>query len=152
MTQPEANGLLHECRVFCRYLCGSDPQPYVERKYVEAHEKVSGLTASTRFDRFLLGFVIRGPLYTKLADSYARFFASASVVRKKLVLLAAILETCPGASRFLGPMDSGNQFLLLLRMFGKGLLFLTSLLLAVIFLLPVQLVLEPGPKAQAVEH
>jgi NADH dehydrogenase len=96
---PADDGVLEaECRVFTRYLLGSDADEYVRAKYREAHRHLA-LDARTPLDRVLLGFARRGSVFTHMSDVYAAVFAGDVALRRKLVLLLAILETCPPHSR-----------------------------------------------------
>jgi hypothetical protein len=144
MTLAEVDRLGRECEVFASYLTGLKPQTYVLERYSDAHRKVASYTACGQFDRFLLRFANAGPVCTKLADSYARLFAPASTLRKKLILLLAILESSSPAHRFLDSVDGNSKPLLLLRILQKGLLFVLSFLSACIVLLPFRLALALG--------
>ncbi len=147
MTLAEGNRLSHECEVFCSYLTGSKPKTYVLEKYLDAHQKVASYTASAHFDRFLLRFATTGFVFTKLADSYACLLAPASTLRKKLILLLAILESSSPAYRFLDSVDVSNKPVLFLRILQKGLLFVLSIVLAAIVLLPFQFALGLGERS-----
>jgi hypothetical protein len=91
----EGEALAAECRVFCRYLLGRDAPPDVVDAYCRAHEggcAGPGL-ALTALDRALCGVARGGPRLARIADSYAAVCARGSVLRRKLVLLVAILES-----------------------------------------------------------
>jgi hypothetical protein len=141
MTLAEVDRLARECEVFGSYLTGSKPQAYALEKYFEAHRKVASYTVSDQFDRFLLRFATTGSVFTKLADSYARLFAPASIFRRKLILLLAILESSSPAHRFLDSVNGNSKPLLFLQILQKGLLFVLSFLSAAIVLLPFHLLL-----------
>lgn len=134
--------LARECEVFTDYLSGLNSNPYVVQKYLDAHERVIRYHPVSRFDRVLLRFATAGPYFTRLADSYARAFAPASTLRKKLILLLAILESTPLGGRFFESVDTQNQILLVLRFAFGGLLFLVRFVLAAAVLLPLQLALH----------
>jgi hypothetical protein len=72
----EGEALAAECRVFCRYLLGRDAPPDVVDAYCRAHE---GGCA--------------GPGLALTALDRAAVCARGSVLRRKLVLLVAILES-----------------------------------------------------------
>jgi len=142
MRPGDDNRLARECEVFTDYLSGLESSPYVLQKYLDAHEKVIRYHPASRFDRVLLTFATAGPNFTRLADSYVRVFAPASTLRKKLILLLAILESTPLGGRFLDAVDTQNRILLVLRFVLRGLLFLVRFLLATAVLLPLQLTLR----------
>lgn len=98
MTTASA-GLERECEVFTRLLTGQTPTEYVIRKYVDGHRARPDLAAVAGFERVLLGHAARGPVMARLADAYARRLFPRGSLRKKLVLLLAILETSPALHR-----------------------------------------------------
>ncbi len=89
--------LAAECELFCRYLSAGAPTPYVLGKYAAACELRGTRAGSGELDRRLLAFARRGPTATRIADVFARFLAPRSDLRRRLVLLLAILESTPAA-------------------------------------------------------
>lgn len=89
-----------ECQVFSAYLLGVTPTAFVLGKYAVAHRVSTGFTSGGDFDDFLVRSATRHRVLTRMADAYARAFVPRSLLRRKLVLLLAILETCPRT----GPM------------------------------------------------
>lgn len=87
--------LEHECWVFTRYLVGREPTEYVLSKYLDAHRVAPAYATRDTFHRRLLRVARAGPTFARLADAYARIFARHGVLRKKLILLLAVLETSP---------------------------------------------------------
>jgi len=132
-----------ECRVFTYYLTGRAPEDYVSRKYLEAFSSAvqAQLAAYGRFDRVLLTLAGIHPLLTRAADIYSRFFCAGSVVRRRLVMLLALLEcdavsierldypTCGGLAGFVAGMG--------IRGLVSGLVLVPALAV----LLPLQLLL-----------
>jgi len=135
--------LARECNVFARFLSGPMPSPYVLEKYLHAHARSAAFTDATRFDRALLAFARRGPFWTRLTDSFACLFARRSVFRRKLILLAAILESVPPEQGFLDAVRFANPFALALVLAAKGLAFAACLLLSVLLFLPLRIALGP---------
>lgn len=89
-----------ECEVFCRYLIGEAPTAYVVEKYeAGVKSEVFRQAKPTTFDLKLLQFAAKRPLLTGLADAYSRFFRPNSILRRKLVLLLAILESTTFAAQ-----------------------------------------------------
>jgi len=148
--------LARECDVFCRYLVGRAPAEYVSRKYAEAHSgpgfqpvrpssgAPSRFAAMSGFDAALLRIGARGPAWTSLADSYACIAARGSALRKKLVLLAAILESCDAAHGFRDGVDDTPAAAVVLSGAGRGLLFAGRLVVATILFAPMHLLLGRG--------
>ena len=140
-TMPaESTPLQAECRIFARYLAGDEPLPYVMAKYLDAHEKRSALTATRKFDRFLVSFATTGLVFLKVADSYARLLAPASTLRKKLVLLLAILESSSPSYRSFEKVDGGGTVLLGLRILQRMAVFAVCVVFGAIVLLPAQVI------------
>lgn len=83
-----------ECSVFCRYLIGQTPSPYVVAKYGDYHRRAAVEDTPARIDRVLLAVASLHPATVRPADAYARIFRPGSVLRKKLILLLAVLESC----------------------------------------------------------
>ena len=85
--------LARECLILTRYLSGSDPTAAVVDAYQRAH--VLGVVGArlARFDRLLTALAGRHPSLTRVVDSYATALARTSTLRRKLVLLLAILES-----------------------------------------------------------
>jgi hypothetical protein len=98
----ELPGLERECRTFTRLLADAAATPLVVRKYVEAHRGRSTFDAAEGFERTLVNAAARGPTIARAADAYARLVMRRGALRKKLVLLLAILET---SSDFHGAID-----------------------------------------------
>ena len=83
---------------FCRHLIDREPDAQILARYTASHESRPDLfAASSPFELVLLRFARRGPVRTRLADAYSSSLAPGSVVRRKLALLAAILE-CTGST------------------------------------------------------
>jgi hypothetical protein len=141
MDHPEESSLARECGVFACYLTGIAPTPYILKKYAEAQRKNTACSSSGQFDRLLLRFARLHPASTKLADAYARLLAPASALRKRLVLLLAILESTPLSESFLERPDSRNGLALALKAAWKGLGFVLALLFALFLLFPLHAVL-----------
>ena len=130
-----------ECRVFTRYLIGRSPEPYVVTKYVDAHRIVATYSSEDRFGRALTSVARIHPMVARSADAYAGLFAPRSLLRKKLVLLLAILETCAPSYQLLELAAPVSRPLLLLQVAGRGACSLLALLAGALVLFPLQLVL-----------
>ncbi len=139
-----AKGLEAECGVFARYLADASPDDAIVAKYVEAHRVRPELEARDRFDRALLALARAGPLATRLADAHARIFARGSALRRKLVLVLAILETSPSSFEKIDDSGTGPGAFAFARLGLHGLRAAVVLALGAAILLPVQLVLRLG--------
>ena len=114
---------------FCKYLVGIFPDSYVSAKYVEGHKK-TGLFPYSEIpllDRFLLKISRIHPLLTKMADSYARIFYKKAAIRKKMLLLLAILECHMPYYSLLDTPDCRDRSSAYLLIFKKSLSFAATL-------------------------
>ena len=139
----DALRLERECDVFARYLTGRPAEPYVGRKYREAFAgtRQARLAVCGRFDRLLLTLSGIHPLLTRVADIYSRFFSSGSVVRRRLVMLLALLESDAVSIERLDFPTCGGLAGFVLGMGVRGLVSLLLLLPALLILLPLQVLL-----------
>ena len=87
--------LNEECEVFTRYLLDESPSAKVKASYVRAHEigTVAPPEGVTTHDRVALALARRGGTWLKMADVNARFFGKGGYLRRKLVMLLALIET-----------------------------------------------------------
>jgi nucleoside-diphosphate-sugar epimerase len=128
-----------ECRVFTRHLLGCSPQPYVVRKYVEAHEKSPTFSEGSRLDAFLIRIARSGPGMTQLADGYTRIFHPGALLRKKLVLLLAILETSSPTYRLMDAVERGGRLSLALRLLVSGASAVAAIVAGAIVFVPARI-------------
>jgi nucleoside-diphosphate-sugar epimerase len=142
--------LAGECRVFARYLLGCDADAYVIDQYAAANASLGGLSPASRFDSALLGFARMSPLFARLADSYASLFCRTAALRKRLVLLLAILETRAPFHHTIDRAVGGATPLLLGRLSIATALALVSLMAGTLILAPTRVVLAamPGPSTR----
>ncbi len=143
-TKIDFKTLDRECGVFCRYLIGQTPNDYVRRKYREAHRcpPFSRGNPLTSADKFLVQIARFGPWSTNIIDAYTRVFRPFSTIRKKLVLLLAILESCAPTYVCVDSVDSSSIFLLFLRFVQRCLTFVLLVIVGVVVILPVELMLH----------
>ena len=113
MTATAGSELLSaECRAFSRYLIRQDPTDYVSRCY-QAAWPTAAIPAGERaplIDAGLLALARRGRggVLTRIADAYARRFRPYAELRRRLILLLAILENSPGSAANLGAAREGS--------------------------------------------
>src|SRR5215469_12600701 len=105
--------LEQECAVYARYLSGHPPTGYLVEKYLDFYQKLGGKAEpgeveSDPFDSFLVRVSAEGPTWARLADSYARVFRPGSALRKKLVLVLALLECAPPSFEALDRVPGGG--------------------------------------------
>jgi len=128
-----------ECSVFCRYLVRQEPNSYTMKKFQEAHKVGSINPPSDTFNRLLLRLAGTNPFWTKLVDTYTVVFCKSSVVRKKLILVLAILESNADTCVRLDAVDESRKLLLLIKIMGKGCTFVLVLSLSMLILFPIHI-------------
>ena len=129
-----------ECAVFTRLLVGSAPGPYVTRKYADAIAAHARLAPRDAFERVALALARLGPWLARAADAHARLFAPSSALRKRLIVLLAILETAPHHHRTIDDPGVRSPAAAPLLLTAVGVRGVAALLLGAVLLLPVQLV------------
>lgn len=99
--------LRSECRALCRYLVGSDPSDYVLRCYERSVPSAGPAGNRTPLiDRTLVAVAGYGTLAARVADGYARVFRPYGSLRRRLILLLAILENSPPSA---GPLNQSRE-------------------------------------------
>ena len=81
-----------EAFIFSKYLCGSDPSEELISRYEVFVHKAS--FESGKEER-LQNFILRFPFILPALDAALAFFRPRSVVRKKLLLMFALIECQP---------------------------------------------------------
>jgi NADH dehydrogenase len=137
--------LREECRVFCKYLTGMAPSSYVLEKYYLCRQKID-FTPVDFHDKLLLKIASKGTFFTRMTDTYSRFFRFNSMVRKKLAYLMAILEVSPPYFRYYDTADKGGKLGLLIKTGFKGIAFALHLLVSFFFFFPVQVLAKISSK------
>jgi hypothetical protein len=87
--------LAAECQQLTAYLLGVSADPHVTAAYVRAH-RYPGLEPGTRHDerdRALMRLAGLGTSGMRAADAYSALLAKDSLLRRKLAVLVAILES-----------------------------------------------------------
>jgi NADH dehydrogenase len=139
-NQP-ADELPRECRVFAAHLLRAVPDDYVTGRYVEAHRVLSGLTTADAFEVALLRFARTHRVAAAIADAYARVFVPASVLRKKLVLLLALLETSAATYRLVDAPVQGGPAAVAARLVARGSVAVMWLAAGILLFGPARLIL-----------
>ena len=127
-----------EVESFSRALIGQSPSAYVALQYARAHACLP-LDPAGSFDEHLVSFAALHPVATRAADAYSRLFARGTVLRRKLTVLAAILEsTAPHDAAF--ATVPGAPVVVVARLAAAGTGFALVLLLGVVVLTPLRLI------------
>jgi len=134
-SPPSRDALRAECRAYTRYLIGAEPSDYVldcyERSWPAAAARPEEGTAL--IDGWLLRFSRLGGLPARIADGYARLFRPFSSLRRRLILVLAILENSPPSHLPLNSAVTGSAPAIALGMLmtlaGSGLCLAAGLLL-----------------------
>lgn len=138
--------LEQECQSYTRYLIGQPASAYVIAKYKDFHQKIGVCEGAGRFDRFLLSASARGPLWARLANTYATRWRKRSPVRRKLVLTLALLECAPPSFETLDRCPAGGGFGAILRLGLGALGYACSFFAATILFAPIHLWMTAGER------
>ncbi|MBN2346080.1 MAG: hypothetical protein JXO51_06785 [Candidatus Aminicenantes bacterium] len=130
--------LEREGRVFGRYLLGREAGAAVGARYAAAHGTLDWGEGRGWFERLLLAAAARHPLATRACDAYSRFLCPNSLLRRKLILLLAILELTPPFYREIDAAGPASAPKLAALIAWKGLTMAALLLPALVVLLPLQ--------------
>jgi hypothetical protein len=141
MSQWQAADLAQECDVLCRYLVRQPAAPDVVASYLRAHTigSVASDGTTPAVDQALLSLARMGPRRARLADSYAAVFARSGVVRRKVILLVAILESRGATAAALDTAVPGSRLMWIAELAGHALLAAARLGVAVLLVLPMRL-------------
>ena len=137
----EDTALFIECQIFCEYLVRQKPDAYITKKYQQAHHSgnIPLPKAVQPFEKWLLMIARIHPFMTRLADSYSRLLFPNSILRKKLVLLVAILESGHHGQEFCDMPEPSTRMAFFARCAFEGGVFVCVVCMAFIFLFPIHL-------------
>lgn len=133
----EQDRLRQECRTFSRYLIAREPDSYVVQKYMECHIAVlRDAPATVPIDSALVRFARGGSLRTRIADAYARMFRPYGLLRRKLILVFAILENSRAHHREFTSGGDGKDWGAWLQIAGSMAAFLAAFAVGMVVFLP----------------
>jgi hypothetical protein len=150
---PIEAGLEKECIAFCNYLIRQSPNDYVIRKYREAHQQIGLIPTPVKssFDLFLLNLATHD-FTMKWIDAYTSIFSRRAIIRRKWILLIAILESCSPSHEYFDVPEGESKYLLFARMTARCVSFLIKFCLSTLILFPIYLVFslraKPGVHAE----
>jgi len=142
--------LSRECDALTGYLIGDTPNDYIRDKYIRAHEVSPELVSGevSALDRLQMAMAVRSRLACRLADSYSSIFSRGCLLRKKIVLLLAVLESAYPTHRHFDEPQSGGRTILLGRLMLQGMTFVAIFILSSIIFLPLTLIDRLGGKQE----
>jgi len=143
----DAERINAECRVLTRYLTGQLPDRYISKKYAEAFSSGQPLSRDLQsgFDALLVRLAFIHPLFVRAADAFSRLFYKDSTLRKRLVLLLALLESQASSAVVIDRPDQTAIMGFVFTMAVQFLVFAVLLGVATLFLFPLKLLLGRQP-------
>ncbi|MGH7554775.1 MAG: hypothetical protein ACREMQ_17385 [Longimicrobiales bacterium] len=153
MTDADRSRITRECGVFTRYVVRADPTDYVVGKYMAAHERGHlPIDCAVAIDELLVRIARSQPAFAAIADAYAVLFRRGGALRRKLVVLTAILESCaPGFLAFESPPPA-RFAAVIARLAGRGAVFALLLVIATITIGPIHVGLRLAGRSRAVRR
>jgi hypothetical protein len=91
---PDQAGLKAEARVLGRFILGREPEAEFAERYAAAHSHLFKELIPPG-DRAIVAFAMRMPLLVPCVDAAAARFRPGSLIHRKALLMAAILEASP---------------------------------------------------------
>jgi hypothetical protein len=140
-TRPSDVDLGRECAAIARYLTGHTPTGYVLAKYRDAHARHEHLNGGSAVDRFLLRVARTSTAGAWLVDCYTALFARTAVVRRKSVLVVALLESSAPSAEYFDSPDRGGAAGSIARLGLRGALFSAGVLGSIVLLAPIHALL-----------
>lgn len=147
MREIDERSLRREADVFARSLVGRRPSDAVADRYVAFHRR-DGAPAPAGFDAALVRIARVHPVATRMCDAYAARLPRVTALRRKLVLVLALVECAPSTYELVEVPGAGGAGLGLPRLVVRGALEALALLVGAIVLLPLHLILSVGGSRQ----
>src|SRR6185503_7637567 len=101
-------------------------------------------TAASRFERCVVAIARGGPWPARAMDAYSRAFQPGGLLRRKLVLLLAILESRSPPAEAIDQPSPGSSAGVFVRIAGFAALNLALIAIGLVVLSPVRLVCALG--------
>ena len=140
--------LYKEAHFFTKYLLESAPNDYVLNKYEEGHGKCSlyPYGQTNAFDKILIKLARLNQFFLRMIDGYCRIFYKNAMIRKKLTLVLAILESCSPFHEYLDSVVSYSKSKLFAVLLMKPLLFGFHLALSTLVIGPFHIAFAAASK------
>lgn len=140
---PDQSVLAREYAVFSAYLGSRHCDDRVVERYLASHAQMPAV--SDRFDRWLVAFARRGSIACSLADAYARRLRPYTLLRRKLTLVLALLESGRETHADYDRARPASMVTTLAALTGAGLWWALRTLLALVLIAPLHLVATSAP-------
>ncbi len=139
LTDDLKRSLSTECDDFCRYLTNDVPGDSLKTHYAEA-ARVHGLAFKedfTRFDRATLALALKHKTLARWVDAYCALFHRRGALRRKLILLSALLEHTAPSNEIFDHAEGRGALRAVANLALHGASFAVSLVLGTLVLLPI---------------
>lgn len=149
LTPETKRALKEECRALTAYLVGTAPSAYTEEQYARAAH-IHGLAFDedfSCFDRTTLRLARSNGLAARSADAYCALLHRRGVLRRKLIVLSAILEHVAPTNEAFDKVETRGVALAVLSLAGYGVVSTLSLVVGAAVLLPTKLVCALSARA-----
>jgi nucleoside-diphosphate-sugar epimerase len=157
LTDQVQRTLQDECRALTTYLVGTAPNAYIEAQYARAAH-AHGLAFDEDFSCFdwtTVRLARSSRITARAADAYCGLLHRRGVLRRKLIVLAAILEHVAPTNAAFDHVETRSIAVTLLALAGHGVVSGLSLLLGAAVLLPTKiycaLTARTAPRARSAQ-
>jgi NADH dehydrogenase len=130
--------LKRECQIFTYYLINRGPDQYIHDKYIYGHSILGIEKEMDLFDTLVLKAAHRNSFLLKLADTFTGFVYKRAVLRKKLLLLLAIMECCPSTYIHIDTVSERSIVALYMKTGLKAIVFVMNLIISLIVFSPMK--------------
>jgi hypothetical protein len=142
--------LASECDAFSRHLAGLPADFYLTSKYIEAHalRAVEAPGGHRADERLLVRLATLSPFLTRIADAYASVWARKGLLRRKLILVLALLEVRAGTASVVDAPSAGSLAGLFARLAWRSAAFVVGAAIGSIVLGPLMLAVRAFDRRQ----
>ncbi|MET0181519.1 MAG: NAD-dependent epimerase/dehydratase family protein [Caulobacterales bacterium] len=135
-TQDDEARLALEARLFTRYLAGIESTADVERHYAAAcvQRALSNDMTFSPFDREALALARKGAWFARCADAFCSFFSRGGALRRKLIVLTALIESVSPTNELYDGTRSPGKIGAFALLVARGFSFATAFISGIVML------------------
>lgn len=144
-TASSAEDVAEECRAFAKHLAAVPADDLIIRHYAQSLLARQLDVPQNAFEALTLRLARRGGFILRLTDGYCGLLHRRGILRRRLILLLAILEQSPTAHAQVHRSRNEHAILAIARLAAIGLTALASLIASIVVLAPAHVLLARRP-------